>query len=317
MLISDSLANVPVFGFATNSPLELTESERGHHVIDGQDEIPVELINSPDFHDQQVSDGTPMKKIALAHGNECLASTIHQRCIRWRNQEQCLFCGIELSADHGTTVERKRPDQLAEVALAAEKDGFRHVTLTTGTPNLRDKGSEPLARAAAAIKEGTRMQVHVQVEPVERDLIELMHSEGADSVGIHIESLDRAALARTCPGKASDWDSYFESWGHAVEVFGSDQVSSYVILGLGERRTDTMAGIERMCEEGVIPFIVPLRPLEETGLHGAIPPPPEVMEEYYEFACRQMKEHGMDPRRNLAGCVRCGGCSALTDYYGR
>jgi radical SAM protein (TIGR04043 family) len=315
MLLPDTLVNVPIFGFATDSPLQLVEGEGSYHIADNDEKIPVGFVSTPDFHSQTVSDGTLMTKIAVAHGNECIGSTVCQTCVRWRAGERCGFCGIELSLDHGTSIEMKEPAQLAEVAAAAENEGFSHVTLTTGTPNLADRGSKLLARATAAVREGTDLRIHVQVEPVDGELIELMHSNGAYSIGIHIESLDRSTFTKVCPGKADDWDSYFESWKKAVEVFGPNQVSSYVIIGMGERREETNAGIERMCEEGVIPFLVPLRPLEETVLQDAVPPAPEVMEEYYEHASRMMKEYCVDPTKNLAGCVRCGGCSALTDYY--
>jgi radical SAM protein (TIGR04043 family) len=251
----------------------------------------------------------------LAHGRDCVASTVYQRCIRWRRGEQCHFCGIELSLKHGATIETKTPDELAEVALAAEGEGFNHLTLTTGTPNLMDKGAAILSKAAKAVKEGSKMRVHVQLEPVERNEIEMMHSSGVDSIGIHIESLDRSTLERICPGKAGDWDDYFRAWNDSLDVFGANQVSSYIILGLGENRRATLAGIDRMCQEGVIPYIVPLRPMEETLLQDSLPPPSNVMEEFYTYASEKMKEYGIDPTKNLAGCVRCGGCSALIDFY--
>lgn len=315
VLVHDTIANVPIFGFAEHSPIHLFEDQGRCHVTDGVKRSEVRLFETPRFYSSVTSDGIPMGKIALAHGNRCLGSTVYQKCIRWRREEQCHFCGIELSLKHGTTVLMKKPLQLAEVAETAEAEGFEHVTLTTGTPNLRDKGAGILSKAARAVKERTNMRIHVQIEPPHKNEIETLHSSGADSIGIHIESLDRAVLEGVCPGKASGYDDYFGAWQDALGVFGGNQVSSYVILGLGEDRDATLAGVERMCQIGVIPFVVPLRPLEGTALQDRSPPPPEIMEEFYIHACRMMEEYGIDPTRNLAGCVRCGGCSALTDYY--
>jgi radical SAM protein (TIGR04043 family) len=315
VLIEDSVANVPIFGFAENSPIQLVEDEGKHLIADAKEKERVLLLESPKFHELVTSEGLQMKRIALAHGRDCIASTVYQRCVRWRRGEQCHFCGIELSLSHGATTEVKKPDDLADVASAAEGEGFSHLTLTTGTPSLRDKGAGLLSQAARAVKESTKMRVHVQLEPVEREDIEMLHSAGADSIGIHIESLDRSTLERICPGKAGDWDGYFTSWNHSLDVFGANQVSSYVILGLGEDRRATLAGIDRMCQEGIIPYIVPLRPMEETLLQDSLPPSPNVTEEFYTYACEKMKEYGIDPTKNLAGCVRCGGCSALIDFY--
>ena len=275
----------------------------------------MELLRNPGFYDQKTSDGTPMRMVALAHGRECLGSTVYQRCIRWGEGKQCRFCAIELSVEHGTTIETKKPSQLAEVASAAQLDGFNHITLTTGTPNLKDRGSRLLARATRAIKEVCNLRVHVQVEPPPRENLEDLSAAGVDSIGMHIECLDRRVHREVCPAKADEWDDYFHAWEEALEVFGADQVSSYVILGLGESREETLAGIERMCQLGVIPYVVPLRPLEGTSLETNRPPSAETMEEYYIHTARKMKESGVDPTRNLAGCVRCGGCSAITDYF--
>ncbi|MFQ5909814.1 MAG: radical SAM protein [Thermoplasmata archaeon] len=315
VLMNESVANVPIFGFAEDSSIHLTGEGRGHYVDDGGEKIEVGLIENPAFHNLLTSDGVPMRRIALAHGKDCLGSTAYQKCVRWKRGEQCHFCGIELSLKYGTTIERKKPSHLAEVAAAAQKEGFHHLTLTTGTPNLNDKGARSLSRVVKAVKENTRLRVHTQLEPVRKEEIESLHSAGADSIGIHIESVDRSVLKRVCPGKAGDFDDYFRAWQDSLDVFGADQVSSYVILGLGESRDKTMAGIDRMCQEGVIPYIVPLRPLEETPMQDSAPPSPEVVEEFYIYACDRMREYGIDPTKNLAGCVRCGGCSALTDYY--
>ena len=35
----------------------------------------------------------------------------------------------------------------------------------------------------------------------------------------------------------------------------------------------------------------------------------------YIKAGEMMKEHGVDPLENVAGCVRCGGCSAIKEAY--
>ena len=37
--------------------------------------------------------------------------------------------------------------------------------------------------------------------------------------------------------------------------------------------------------------------------------------EIYNIAARMMKEYGVNPLENKAGCVRCGGCSAITEAY--
>ncbi|UCD92531.1 MAG: radical SAM protein [Methanobacteriota archaeon] len=313
--VNNSVVNAPIYGFSENSPISLEFFDGRYSLGDNGDTCPTNLIEEPSFYTGNTSDGIPMKKIALQHGVNCLATTVCQRCLYWRTGEECYFCGIELSLKHDTTIPSKSPRQLAEVGALAEKEGFNHCTLTTGTSNLRDRGAELLAKSAEALRDNTGMKIHVQLEPVDGEWISLLKESGADTIGVHIESLDARVFGTKCPGKAHQWEKYWETWHDALEVFGDNQVSSYVILGLGEEEEPSKKGIERMCQSGIIPYLVPLRPINGTKLENALPPTPEIMMEYYLYAIDCMKTYGVNPTKNLAGCVRCGACSALVDFY--
>jgi len=315
LTFSGSVVNAPIFGFSKDSPISLDFFDGNYYLSDNGDRHPTSLVPEPSFHGERTSDGTPMRKIALQHGKDCLATTVCQRCLYWRKGDECHFCGIELSLKLDTTIPMKMPNHLVEVALKAEGEGLSHCTLTTGTPNLEDRGAEILAQAAEALRDNTGMRIHVQLEPVDGERIELLKQSGADTIGIHIETLDPAVFKKKCPGKAHQWSRYWDSWRKAIDVFGDNQVSSYVILGMGEEDRVTREGIEKMCEFGVIPFLVPLRPIRWTKMEDVIPPSPEVMLDYYSHTIDCMRTYGIDPTKNLAGCVRCGACSALVDFY--
>lgn len=313
--VGESIVNAPIYGFSKDSPISLDFFDGNYYLSENGDKHEADLIQEPRFYSETTSDGTSMKKIALRHGKHCLATTVCQRCIYWRNKRECHFCGIELSLKHDITVPLKNPNQLVEVALQAWEEKLTHCTLTTGTSSLDDRGAGLLAESSRTLKDNTRMKIHVQLEPVDRERIEFLKGSGADTIGIHIESMDPDVFKEKCPGKAHQWPRYWDSWEDAVEVFGDNQVSSYVILGMGEDEKATKEGIERMCEHGVIPFLVPLRPIEGTKMEDVAPPTPEVMLDHYSHAIGCMKVYGIDPTKNLAGCVRCGACSALVDFY--
>jgi biotin synthase-related radical SAM superfamily protein len=157
------------------------------------------------------------------------------------------------------------------------------------------------------------LPVHVQIEPVERPYLESLREAGAETIGIHIETPDSALFRKICPGK--DFHAYEPAWQHAVELFGENQVSSYVLVGLGEDPHSMISGIEFMVQRGIIPYIVPFRPLAGTPLHSHPPPPAAEVSRYALFAAQKMKEYGIDPQKNKAGCVRCGGCSPIREYF--
>jgi radical SAM protein (TIGR04043 family) len=310
--------NTPLQGdFVLRSPFKLSKTAEGWMLFrDGEPLVGVKLLGTPKFYEKYTSDGLPMWKIALLHGRDCLASTVYQRCYYWQLGKPCKFCAVELSADLGLTIEVKSPNQLAETALEAVREKVvSHVTLTTGTPETPDKGAILLSEAAKAIKERSGLPVHVQLEPP-HDLryLDMLAEAEVDTVGIHIETFDKKALAENCPMKR-DSESFFRAWREAVKLFGEAQVSSYIIAGLGETKQSILEGAETLARMGVVPFLVPLRPLVGTPLARSSPPTPSEMLTLYEAVSEILAKYGLDPRKNKAGCVRCGCCSALNEFY--
>lgn len=307
-IVEHTVVNVPIYGAALQSPFSV-KREGETCILENGNTYEIKIIEEPHFYTLQTDDGILYKKIALLHGVDCLATTVYQKCIRWRGAP-CSFCGIELSLKYGSTIERKTPEQLREVAQAAVKEGATHVTLTTGTPNEIDKGTFILAESAAALKE--TLPVHVQLEPVKRGYMEFLKDAGADTIGIHVETLDESLFRMVCPLK--DFSAFEKAWEEAVDIFGDNQVSSYVLVGLGEDTTEMVAGIENMVQIGVIPYVVPFRPLPKTLLESHPFPSFKTVKKYSVFAAEKMKEYGVDPFKNKAGCVKCGACSPVKEY---
>ncbi|MBV9000647.1 MAG: radical SAM protein, partial [Solirubrobacterales bacterium] len=224
--------------FVDRSPYTIHVTDAGALLYRGDDLVsPVKLPRRPRIYDMQTADGVPYWKIALLH-LDSIASTVVQRCIYWGTEEQCGFCGIELTRGE-QTIPVKTPAQLAEVCTAArDYDGAVDVTLTTGSINRRDRGALYISRCADAIKRASGLPIQVQFEPPDDlDVLEQVRAAGVDAVGIHIETFDPDVLGRVAAGKAKcGVEGYFRCWERAVEVFGRGHVSTYVILGMGERR---------------------------------------------------------------------------------
>jgi len=275
----------------------------------------VGLPRRPKIYDMQTADGIPYWKIALLH-LDSIASTVVQKCIYWGTHEQCGFCGIELTRGE-QTIPVKTPAQLAEVCSAAhELDGAVDATLTTGSINRRDRGALYISRCAAAIKDACGMPVQVQFEPPdELSVIEDVRRAGVDAVGIHVETFDPDVLARVAAGKAQcGVEGYFRTWEKAVEVFGRGRVTTYVILGMGERRELIEEGCRRAIEMGVYPFVVPIRPVPGTLLEHTPTPDPDYVAAIYRSVSAMLAESGLDHSDAAAGCARCQACSGLSAW---
>jgi radical SAM protein (TIGR04043 family) len=301
---------------ATRSPYTLRVTDAGGELWFGDDLVgPAVLPPRPRIYDMVTRDGVPYWKIALLH-LDSIASTVVQRCIYWGTHEQCHFCGIELTRGE-RTIPVKTPEQLAEVCAAAkEHDGAVDVTLTTGSVNRTDRGALYISRCASAIKDASGLPVQVQFEPPDDlSVLREVHRAGVDAVGIHLETFDPEVLERVAPGKAAlGMEGYFRTWEAAVEVFGRGAVTTYVILGLGERQELIEEGCRRAIEMGVYPFVVPLRPVAGTLLEDAPTPDPDYVASVYRSVSAMLAESGMDHMDAKAGCARCQACSGLSAW---
>lgn len=313
--IEGAPATVPTTAaYVARSPYALRQEDDGFGIYRGSTRLAqATLAPRPRYYDLTTADGIPYSKIALMH-LDSMASTVLQTCAYWGNSDQCTFCGIGVTLADGRTIAKKTPEMLAEVSVAArDLDGAVDATLTTGSTATPDRGALYVATCAHAVKEASGLPVQVQFEPPsDLDVIDRVHDHGVDSVGIHIESFDPRVLARVAPGKAR-WgmDAYFAAWERAVRVFGAGQVSTYVILGMGEDADVTVEGCKRAVDLGVYPFIVPLRPVPGSLMEDVPPPPADYVERINRRVVPYLLARGLSATDVMAGCARCQACSGM------
>jgi radical SAM protein (TIGR04043 family) len=272
----------------------------------------------PKFYGLATDDGVPYWKIAQLHGRDVLATTVLQDCIRYAiRATRCQFCAIGASLEGGRTIARKTPEQLAAVAKAAvELDGVKHAVLTTGTPNVTDRGAAVLCESAAAIKAAVDLPIQAQCEPPnDFAWFERLHDAGVDALGMHLEAIEPEVRARAMPGKAKVPVSYYlRAFEAAVKVFGRGQVSTYVIAGLGDSHESILEMSRTLVGLGVYPFVVPLVPIVGTPLENAVPPSAAAMRELLGSIGTMLSDARLVSADIKAGCGKCGACSSLSVF---
>lgn len=280
--------------------------------------IDVTPVARPRFYDLTTADGTSYEQIARLHGTKVLATTVVQTCIRYDEADRCRFCAIEASLDAGATIAVKTPAMLAEVARAArDLDGVEQAVMTTGTSNGWDRGAKHLARCVAAVKAAVpELEIQVQIEPPRQlRAIQDLYDAGARSIGIHVESMDDAVRERWMPGKSTvPLDEYRAAWREAVRVFGRNQVSTYLLVGLGEDPRDMVGWAQELIELGVYPFVVPFRPLRgtlATDVDHVPAPSRSLLESVSRQVAALLIAAGMLGSEQKAGCAACGACGVL------
>src|SRR5579875_3601478 len=292
--------------YARTSPYVLRAEDDGWAIYrDGERLASAAPSRRPRYYDLTTAEGVPYWQIALLH-LDSVASTVIQTCA---------YCGIGVSLASGRTIAKKTPQMLAEVAVAArDLDGAVDATLTTGTTATPDKGALYVARCGEAVREAAGLPVEVQFEPPrDLDVIDRVRDMGIASVGIHVETFDPRVLQRVAPAKArTGIDGYFRAWERAVSVFGEGQVSTYVILGMGEDPDLIVEGCRRAIDLGVYPFVVPLRPTVGSLMEDLVAPPPDYCETVYRRVVPYLRARGIGAHTAAAGCARCQACSAMS-----
>lgn len=312
--------NVPIrAAYTSTSPFSLTEAGTGRYTLlkDGRPVAETRVVPSPGFYGQSDENGIPLHQIALLHGRDCLATTVLQQCVNWASNRRCAFCATQISLEKGSTIARKTPRQLARVAeVAASRDGVRHMVMTSGTGDPPGSEVAYLAECAAAVKARVDIPIHVQfIPPDDPALMDPLKQAGVDTVGIHIESFHGPTLKRVAPVKHTIGFAHYEqAWQRAVALFGPNQVSSFLIAGLGEPPESLVWGSEVLADLGVYPFVVPLRPIPGSWLETRQPPAPALMKQIYRAVAKILRRKGLSAQNSRAGCVRCGACSALAAY---
>ncbi len=318
-ILPDSEANIPVVGdFVNSSPYYLDQINGEHWIF--KDEVAlaqVEPMGNGKFTEHKTSMGVPMQKVGILHCPTTFATTLLQTCDFWQDERRCKFCGIELTLRDRSTVGFKNARSLVEtISIAKELDGISNIVFTSGVAPDEEKALKKYAEICSAVKKATELPIQLQIIPPDDFAwFKRLKDSGVDALGIHIETFDPEVFEKITPGKAGiGFDRYVEAWKEAVKVFGRWQVSTYVLVGMGEKLETVMEGAELCAEIGVYPFIVPFRPVAGTPMENMKPPSPETMDYVYTEAAKVLAQYEQASKSSLAGCVSCGECSALPDF---
>jgi radical SAM protein (TIGR04043 family) len=165
------------------------------------------------------------------------------------------------------------------------------------------------------------LPIQVQCEPpADLAVLTELRDAGADAIGIHVESLDDDVRRRWMPGKATvPLSRYRDAWREAVRVFGRNQVSTYLLVGLGEDPDELVAGATELIEMGVYPFVVPFRPHPGTlavDVDATGAPDSAIVEKVSREVANALQLAGMAGTDQKAGCAACGACGILQSVGG-
>lgn len=320
--IDDMPVSVPAWGkyerywYVEDSPYLIErDGSRWNLLENGETLREIRAQPRPPFYSKVTSDGADMWRVFHVCGDNCLLTGVRQTCSYMKDNGQCKFCGTIFNPRYEGRLDIKTPGQLAEVAKEGLADGMKDIMLSSGVTKTPDRGLSDVAEAAKAIKEVVDVNIQAEVA-VPEDVSLLRELSGVvDCISLNIETFDQSVRELVCPEKSNiSYDDYFKAFELSLEIFGENQVNSWLIAGIGESDESVIDGAERLAGMGVYPMLVALRPTKYTAFENMSPPTPERLMGLSERVAEIVKDAGLRPDQNKAGCVRCGACSAVKDY---
>lgn len=125
------------------------------------------------------------------------------------------------------------------------------------------------------IKRQVSVSVSVSCQPQTEENIIRLKEAGTDRLGIALDAATEAIFNKV-KGRDSGgcyvWENQFRLFSEALTVFGAGNVSTHVIVGLGESEKDAVAVIERCVGLGVLPALFAFTPVRGTALEGKAAP---------------------------------------------
>jgi biotin synthase-related radical SAM superfamily protein len=132
-----------------------------------------------------------------------------------------------------------------------------------------------LAALATAIKQHATIPVSVSCQPLNSKNTRRLAEAGADRIGIALDAATEKLFNQVKGAKANGpyrWNQQFTQLQEAVNLFGKGNVSTHLIIGLGETEKEAVNLIQQCADTGVLPALFAFTPIRGTAFENKTPP---------------------------------------------
>ncbi len=279
-----------------------------------RDEGEFELVGGPEGY-SLLWNGHPFiseleLKPVLYHSPEQAFFNLGQDCIF-----DCLFCtSRKLSKDVAKDLDL---DHVVDLILEAHRKGeLKAVALTSAVVgSIRETIDRMIYVVRKVRKELPDVPIGVEPYVESFEDIDRLHEAGADEIKINIESFDPRIIEIACP--KLELERQLEFLRYAVQVFGRGQVTSNIIIGLGETDRNVLEGVSTLASLGIVPSIRALKinPINRAVMEAALgrlnPVTPERLIHLNQEAKLILMAHGVSTTSYHTMCHECGCCDLV------
>jgi len=282
-LPSGHFCSVPVgLPYTQESGFSLQSMDGNQAVLECGGEVEtVELVETPAFYKQLTRKGSRMGSFASLHDKLLILQPFLGCGFFAQDKKACAYCQYD-SMLNAVEPPLRDPLELVEVVVAALKEReIDTVYLYNGFSPTDDVGLSRLLPIIALLRRhlGHRQIAVETVAPKDLSVIDELYAAGLDIFICNLEVFGEEKFAEICPGKQDigGQEAVWNALRHATKVFRSGAVVSHLIVGL-EDESQTIAGMKALIKEGVVPLLIPFRPLPNTPLEKQTIPALDMIE---------------------------------------
>lgn len=256
--------------------------------------------------------GTVIDDLARPHSNHVISLWPSLVCCYDKPSFKCKFCSIK-PTDSQKVVPAE--DVVAGLrALFALTDRYS-INLGGGTYLNPDHMARYLIEIIKGVRAFTNTPISVELAPPsDISLIKRLKDAGASSLIMNLEVSDPERRRLICPGKSSiAYSHYYECYSYGVEVFGRGKISCVLIAGI-QPKEDIINECEKLTDLGVIPTIIPFKPMDDCEFRDKKNCPAEELLWISSRLGAILRQKQLMPGMQ-EGCTKCGGCSLETNFF--
>jgi len=131
-----------------------------------------------------------------------------------------------------------------------------------------------LVEAVESLKD-LGLDMSVSVPPLKIEQMKMLHEKGVSRIGIPLDAATES-IFYTIKGKGTkgpyNWEKHLATIKEAQSIFGVGNVSTHLIVGLGETEFDAVKFLKEMIDSQVLPALFTFTPVRGTALESRARP---------------------------------------------
>jgi anion transporter len=229
----------------------------------------VALLQAPAFYQKTTRSGARMGSFSALHDRLLMLHPFLGCGFFNQSGNACQYCQYDSMLNQEEPPLRDPLELVEAVRAALAEREVDTVYLYNGYSPSDDVGLRQLVAVIALLRKhlGHRQIALETIAPADVQVIDELYEAGLDIFVCNLEINDADRFAQVCPGKqqAGGQDAIYRALQHARSVFRAGAVVSHLIVGL-EPLQSTLDGMKKLIEQGIVPMLLPFRPLPGTPL---------------------------------------------------